>query len=522
VTVETVLFHAKGVDIHLPVTAAGRRLGELTVRADNSEIRATLARNLIITLAASLATTLMAGVMAAVLAARTLAPLHALNCAIENVRRTRDFATTVAITSEDEIGRLTENFNALLSDLEVYSSNLEHALAEVTDARDAAQDATRLKSEFVANMSHEIRTPLYGVLGMAQVLANSSMTAEQHEQLDVIRKSGASLLAVLNDVLDFSKIEAGHLEIESAPFDVEEVAGGAYAVFTSAANSKGLSFGLRIGEAAKGMWRGDSVRVRQLLYNLISNASKFTDEGEVLVLIDREREGASDSLVMSVSDTGVGVSAGDLPRLFEKFTQADTSTTRRFGGTGLGLTICRHISELMGGTIDASSEVGRGTTFVVRLPIEHLGASTDAAESGMEDEAVDLGALRVLAAEDNETNQLVLKTILHSLGVVPVVVADGRQAVEAVATADFDLVLMDIQMPVLDGVEATREIRAREGPNARRTRIVALSANAMRHQVSGYLAAGMDGHLAKPISIERLHAELVDALHARDPLVRAA
>uniref|UniRef100_UPI0025FEFC9A ATP-binding protein n=1 Tax=uncultured Phenylobacterium sp. TaxID=349273 RepID=UPI0025FEFC9A len=466
--------HAHGADIHVPVVANGRRLGELVIRASNEEIRATLRRNALIAGGLSLLATLFAGVLSALLAVRTLAPLHALNLAIETVRRTRDFGAPVPVVSEDEIGRLTENFNALLADLEIYSDSLNDALIEVTAARDSAEDATRLKSEFVANMSHEIRTPLNGVLGMAQVLANSSMTAEQHEQLDVIRKSGASLLAVLNDVLDFSKIEAGRLEIEAEPFDIEEVAGGAYAVFTTAANSKGLSFGLRVAETAKGMWRGDSVRVRQLLYNLISNAIKFTDEGEVVVVIDRALEGERDELIMSVSDTGVGVAPENLPRLFEKFTQADSSTTRRYGGTGLGLTICRHISELMGGTIDARSEAGRGTTFVVRLPLEHLGASPPppAAELELDGEPVDLGALRVLAAEDNVTNQLVLRTILHSLGVVPVVVADGRQAVDALAEANFDLVLMDIQMPVLDGVAATREIRAKEGSEGRRSRIV--------------------------------------------------
>ena len=357
-------------------------------------------------------------------------------------------------------------------------------------------------------------TPLNGVLGMAQILSTSELNPVQAEQLDVIQKSGATLLSVLNDLLDLSKIEAGRMELEAAPFDIVEVAQGAYATFTSIANASGVSFSMTIDEEAAGLWRGDSVRVRQILYNLISNALKFTNEGEVQVTIDGAPSASGKDLMITIQDTGIGIAPEALATLFDKFVQADNTMTRRFGGTGLGLTICKQIVELMGGTIAVESKLGEGATFLVRLPLPWLGPvfplpAPPAAEDQLPETSLE--GLRVLAAEDNVTNQLVLKTVLHSLGVQPLVVENGRQAVEAWAQAPFDLILMDVQMPEMDGVAATQEIRRRETKaGAERTPIVALSANVMKHQVAEYLAAGMDAHLAKPINV----AQLYDALLA--------
>jgi len=327
---------------------------------------------------------------------------------------------------------------------------------------------------------------------------------------------------VLNDLLDLSKIEAGRMDLELRPFDVEEVAQGAYSTFTSTCNAGGVSFSLLIEPEAKGRWEGDSVRLRQVLYNLISNALKFTSEGQVRVRVAAapERSGLS----ITVTDTGIGMAPDVLPKLFQKFVQADNTMTRRFGGTGLGLTICRHIVELMGGTIDVESTFGAGSSFQVSLPLKWLGPpivlmSPPVASDTAADVDSGVAQLRILAAEDNATNQLVLKTVLHSLGVSPTIVEDGQQAVEAWAREPFDLVLMDIQMPVMDGVAATREIRRREALQGQaRTPIVALSANAMAHQVADYLAAGMDGHLAKPLQIAKLYETLVSVLEATEAL----
>jgi CheY-like chemotaxis protein len=328
---------------------------------------------------------------------------------------------------------------------------------------------------------------------------------------------------VLNDLLDISKIEAGRMELEAAPFDIVEVAQGAYATFTSVANASGVSFSMTIDEEAAGLWRGDSVRVRQVIYNLISNALKFTSEGEVRVNIDSTPSASGKDLMLTIRDTGIGIAPEALATLFDKFVQADNTMTRRFGGTGLGLTICRQIVELMGGTIAVESQLGEGSTFRVRLPLPWLGPERRAfalpAPPAAEDQPSEasLEGMRVLAAEDNATNQLVLKTLLHSLGVQPVVVENGRLAVEAWEREAFDLILMDIQMPAMDGVAATQEIRRRETKaGAEPTPIVALSANVMKHQVAEYLAAGMDAHIAKPINIATLYDTLLAARTGRD------
>ena len=505
--------HLDGVEVHLPRLAHGRRIGELILEAHNDEVRESFRLNVLVASIVSVLATVLAAGVARALARRALRPLYILNAAIEEVRRSKDFGNEVFTTSKDEFGRLADNFNALLTELKTFSSNLHQALEEVTTARDIAMKANLLKSQFLANMSHEIRTPLNGVLGMAQAMSGDELSAAQRDRLELVRRSGASLLAVLNDILDLSKIEAGFFELDEAPFDIEDIANDTCAVFASAAARKDLPFVLEIADDAKGSWRGDAGRIRQVLSNLLSNAVKFTERGEVRVQVRKENTAGSEVLAISVSDTGIGVSEENLPKLFEKFIQADSTTTRRFGGTGLGLTISRHIVELMGGTIEVESRVGVGTSFLVRAPLAWLGQRGP--RHDVADELAtpaDLSSLRVLAAEDNETNQLVLSTLVRSFGVDMVMVADGRQAVEAWEAGNFDLILMDVQMPVLDGVAATQEIRAIERRTGRpHTRIIAVSANAMTHQVTDYLVAGMDGHVSKPIAIESLFSALADA-----------
>jgi signal transduction histidine kinase/ActR/RegA family two-component response regulator len=388
---------------------------------------------------------------------------------------------------------------------------LRQARARAEEKELAAEAASHAKSAFLATMSHEIRTPLNGVLGMAQAMAADELSGRQRDRLSVIHSSGESLLAILNDLLDLSKIEAGKLELESIEFDLGELARGAHSAFTALANKKGLSFALEI-EAARGRYRGDPTRLRQILYNLISNALKFTEQGEIRVRAACEGE----VLALSVSDTGVGISQENLSRLFGKFDQLDSSTTRRFGGTGLGLSICRELAVLMGGEISVESELGRGSCFTLRVPLPRVGEAKPATVlAPAPPPTLQPGALRVLAAEDNSVNQLVLKTLLHQLGVEPVVVGDGAAAVAAWEGAAWDVVLMDIQMPVMDGLAAAAAIREAERREGRaRTPIIALTANAMSHQVEQYLAAGMDGHVAKPIEASALFAALVEATSA--------
>jgi PAS domain S-box-containing protein len=417
----------------------------------------------------------------------------------------------------DETGRVLRVVGAM-------QNITERKLGEraLVQAKEEAEAATRAKSAFLATMSHEIRTPLNGVLGMAQAMARDELSPRQRERLDVVRQSGEALLAILNDVLDLSKIEAGKLQLEETEFDLVELARGAHATFAATAQAKGLSFRLAVTPAARGTWLGDSVRLRQILYNLVSNALKFTDRGFVRVTVGRRRG----RLVLKVADSGIGIAPDKLVGLFQKFEQADASTTRRFGGTGLGLAICRDLAEMMGGAISAASTPCEGTTFVVELPLKKLADAAAKPRAGRRGEPAPAAAgrpLRVLAAEDNPMNQLVLKTLLAQVGVEPVIVPDGRAAIAAWAGGAWDVVLMDVQMPVMDGPTATAEIRARERAEGRpRTPIVALTANAMDHQVAEYRAAGMDDFVAKPIEAGRLYEAISAAVQRGQDAAAAA
>ncbi len=425
------------------------------------------------------------------------------------------WAASVSQIDRDEHGKIAR-FMAAMQDITPRKAN-EIALLQ---AKEAAESANRAKSTFLATMSHEIRTPLNGVLGMAQAMASDALSPLQRDRLDVVRQSGETLLAILNDVLDLSKIEAGKLELEEIEFDISELSQGAYAAFTAIANKKGLSFDLMVEKNARGIYRGDSTRIRQIIYNLVSNGLKFTEHGEVRVVISR----IDGELCIQVRDTGIGIPAERLAHLFQKFEQADASTTRQFGGTGLGLAICRELASLMGGAITATSEAGKGTVFQVQLPITRISTSTRraarmlaAAAPKAPEPVADGGTLRVLAAEDNLVNQLVLTTLLHQIGVDPTVVDNGEDAVAAWENESWDLIFMDVQMPRMDGPTATRRIRELEATLGRaRTPIIALTANAMSHHVAEYVACGMDGFVAKPIEIGCLFAALRGALGKND------
>ncbi|RYF95049.1 MAG: response regulator [Caulobacteraceae bacterium] len=431
---------------------------------------------------------------------------------IYRVRRSDDreiWVQGAAKLFTDERGRPTRLVGALQN-----MTDRKAAEAELIQAKNDAEAANTAKSTFLATMSHEIRTPLNGVLGMAQAMASDELTGVQRERLEVIRQSGESLLAVLNDVLDLSKIEAGKLDLDEADFDLKDLARGAHAAFTAIANKQGLSFDLKIERSAQGVYRGDPTRVRQILYNLISNALKFTEAGEIRVVVAR----AGKTLTFKVSDTGIGIAPEPLAKLFGRFEQADASTSRRYGGTGLGLAICRQLTELIGGEIGVESEIGKGTVFTVTLPLARVADSRaetlPALPPTPPDAELSGETLKVLAAEDNEVNQLVLKTLLHQVGIDPVVVADGGEAIAAWEAETWDVILMDVQMPLVDGPTAARAIRAREAATGRaRTPIIALTANAMSHQVAEYREAGMDGFVAKPIEVGRLFAALEAALN---------
>jgi signal transduction histidine kinase/ActR/RegA family two-component response regulator len=395
--------------------------------------------------------------------------------------------------------------NNALGDMGRSAQRLRRIHATARAAQGAAVAANLAKSQFIANVSHEIRTPLNGVLGMAQSLAAGDLSDLQRRRVDIIHSSGEVLLAILNDVLDFSKIEAGKLDLEATPFDLVKIASEVQAAFSAVADNKGLELDLRLEGARPGELRlGDPTRVRQIVSNLVSNALKFTHDGGVEIVLSCLDAG----VVISVRDTGIGIPKDKLHKLFGQFEQVDASTTRRFGGTGLGLSICYELSRLMGGQIVVDSEFGTGSTFTVHMPLQRVGA-LEAAPSKMASgfDMVDAarGELRILAAEDNKTNQLVLIALLQQMGVMPTIVEDGASAVEAWRTGDFDLILMDMQMPVMDGLTAVRAIRADEKLSSRsRSPIIALTADVMSHHLANYRLAGADAVVAKPIQFVEL------------------
>jgi signal transduction histidine kinase/CheY-like chemotaxis protein len=373
-----------------------------------------------------------------------------------------------------------------------------------------AERASRAKSEFLATISHEIRTPLNGILGMAQALQADRPAPEQMRRLRVIRSCGETLLAILDDLLDLSRIEAGQLRVEREAFDLEHVTRGAAATFGPLAEKKGLSFDFSIDRSAAGRFLGDPVRLRQVLYNLVSNAVKFTHRGAVGVCVAY----AEGRLTLEVADSGIGIPADKLEHIFEKFVQADASPTRTAGGAGLGLAICRELVELMGGRIQVDSVAGRGSVFKVVLPLERR-AEPQPPEPTRE-AAAGASSVRprsILAAEDNEVNRLVLTTLLRQEGLSVTVVANGAEAVEAWRNGSWDLVLMDIQMPVMDGVTAARRIRGEEGASERRrTPIIAVTANALPEQRAEYEQAGMDLVVTKPLEVAALFRAIDQAL----------
>jgi len=387
----------------------------------------------------------------------------------------------------------------------------KQSAAALEAALQSAQAASIAKSEFLANMSHEIRTPLNGVLGMAQVLAQTELTPRQREMMDVILNSGQALNALLSGILDLAKIEAGEVELEPAPFSLREDLTAAAATFEALAHQKGLSFSLDFADGFHDRAVGDALKIGQIVNNLISNAVKFTCEGAVAVrAATYEADDGAIVLDVEVQDSGEGFAPEVRDSLFERFVQGDGSITRRFGGSGLGLNIALRFAKLMDGDITCDSTPGEGATF--RFTARLAKAEAEApAPVRRPTPAPSAGRLRVLLAEDHPTNQRVVELMLGEIADL-VVAENGAVALEAFDSQPFDIVLMDTQMPVMDGLTAIRAIRAREqAAGTGRIPIISLTANAMPHQVEACLEAGADLHLAKPITVAALFESIAAA-----------
>jgi signal transduction histidine kinase/FixJ family two-component response regulator len=378
-----------------------------------------------------------------------------------------------------------------------------------------ADEANRSKSEFLANMSHEIRTPLNGVIGINAALARTELTPEQAKMVDLIATSGETLETLLTDVLDLARIESGHLELKAEAFDLEDCLESVVALFETGARQKALDFSLDVAPDVAGAFVGDVVRIRQVVSNLLSNAVKFTGEGSIVLKATLDDDGR---VVIAVTDTGIGFDADFKARLFQRFEQADGSITRRFGGTGLGLAISRALAEAMEGALEADAEPGVGSTFTLTLNLARAADSAVVkASDPVQARPQESGAPRVLLAEDHPINRKVVELLFDGTGVVLTSVENGAEAVALYETETFDMVLMDMQMPVMDGLTAIRLMRSREqAQGVPATPIYTLSANAMPEHAEASLKAGANGHLTKPIAAASLFAALEAALAAGD------
>jgi len=433
---------------------------------------------------------------------------------LEREKQARLEAEELLEKRSSELRLSSEALAKLAEQLQV---EVERQTRQLREALIRADAATKAKDDFLANLSHEVRTPLNAIMGLTRLLKKSMLSSEQSSYVQLMESSSAALLEILNDVLDFSKIEAGKLALERVAFSVMKWAEDTVTPHALQARSKGVSMHLDIDPALPSEIAADPGRLRQVLVNLLSNAVKFTKTGSIQVKLARlgAAEGVEDDslyLGVTVRDTGIGMSEESRRRIFDAFTQADSSTTRRYGGTGLGLAICQRLVEAMGGGITVRSALGRGSEFSFRVPVRQATHVDAAMTAPLALEASHWTGLKILVAEDQAINQLLIRKTLEDSGCDIAVVSNGAQAIDHWQRNAVDLILMDVQMPVMDGMVATAEIRKREKKRGTYTRIIALTAHAMPRDQERCLAAGMDGYVTKPVSIEALNACVRHAL----------
>jgi signal transduction histidine kinase/ActR/RegA family two-component response regulator len=399
---------------------------------------------------------------------------------------------------------------------------LKRTTAELVAQREAAHAANRAKTEFLANMSHEIRTPLNGVVGLTDVLSRTRLDGRQREIVEVIGGSARSLERLLSDLLDLARVEAGGVSIESRPFRLGEAARAVAALFEMQASEKGVALEVTIAPEAEAAVLGDEVRVKQVIGNLLSNAVKFTDRGRVALAVDAGLHAGRPAFRIQVEDTGVGFDGEQKARIFGRFQQADGSIARRFGGAGLGLAISRRLVELFGGELDCASTPGTGSVFTAWLPLPVVPAADSPTAGAAPGSAVTRGVLRVLLADDHAVNRKVVELMMGAAGAELTSVEDGQAACAAFQVGAFDVVLMDMQMPVMDGLAAVRRIRALEAAEGRtRTPVLMLTANALPEHARAAADAGADGHLAKPVTSAALLEAVARVLEVGTPDARA-